>query len=264
MAVHHEIPIIVNSNPASGAQNVSADGSSFEIILEDPIDIPLDAKSATVQVDEATIWWVIPNILTGVNDTFSIDDGGGPYVITIDQGLYDLSGLQQSTESAVVAAGGPAGMFTFLADTATQKVIIRVNLAGVTIDFSIAQTFRTILGFNSQVLGPTVAASTDFQGDNVAALNTIDYFLIHSDIVSRGIRTNNKYDQTIAQVLIDTPPGSQIVSRPFNPPKSPAWELIGGLKKRIRFWLTDQSNSLVNTNSEFWSARIIIKYTSSI
>ncbi len=258
--VKHEIPIIVDSDIASGAINKSADGSSFEIQLEDPIQIPVSAKSVTVQVQEALVWWVIPNIITGTNDAFSIDDGGGPYDVVVAQGLYDLSSLQQSTESAVVAAGGPSGMFTFLADNATQKVVIRINLAGVSIDFTGGTTFRDILGFNSQVLGPTVAATTDFTGDNIAAFNTIDFFLIHSDLVSRGIRVNNEYDQTIAQVLIDVPPGSQIVSTPFNPPKSPAWELIGSTRNRIRFWLSDQTGAPVNTNFENWSARLIIEY----
>jgi hypothetical protein len=261
----HEIPIIVDSDVANGAINKSADGSEFEIQLEDPIQIPGSATSANVSVQEASIWWVIPNIITGVNDAFSIDDGvTGPFNVVVDQGLYDLSALQQSTESAVIAAGGPSGMFTFIADNATQKVVIRVNLIGVSIDFTGLTTFRDILGFNSQVLGPTVVSTTDFQGDNIAAFNTIDFFLIHSDLVSRGIRVNNVYDQVIAQVLIDTAPGSQIISTPFNPPKSPAWELIGATRNRIRFWLTDQNGVAVNTNNENWSARIIIEYSHEV
>jgi hypothetical protein len=97
--------------------------------------------------------------------------------------------------------------------------------------------------------------------DNVAALNQIDYFLIHSDLVSRGVRINNTYNQTIAQVLITATPGSQIVSTPFNPPHSQAPELIGAKRSRISFWLTDQSNNLVNTNNENWSARLVVRYS---
>lgn len=259
--VLHEIPIIVDSATEAGALNKSADGSSFEISLEDAIQIPKSATSCTIQVQEATIWWVIPNIITGVNDAFSIDDGGGPYNITVPQGLYDLPTLDTSVDSQVVAAGGPSGLFNFLADSATQKVVIRLNGIGVSVDWTGATTFRDIMGFNSQVLGPTVVTQTDFLADNQAAFNQVNYFLIHSDLVSRGIRTNNTYDQTIAQVLIDVPPGSQIVSTPFNPPRSPAWDLIGGRRKRIRFWLTDELNQRVDTNGENWSARVVIEYT---
>ncbi len=254
------IPIIVSSDPANGAQLLSADGSSFEINLDDPIMVPESAKECTVVCQESTVWWVVPNITTGINDAFSIDDGGGPYAIVVPTGLYDVTSLQNATESAVIAAGGPAGMFTFIADSATQRIIIRVNLAGVTIDFTGLTTFRVILGFDSQVLGPTVGASTDFPGDNQAAFNTINGFLIHSDIVSRGIRTNGRFDQIIAQVNIDVAPGSQIVSRPFLAPEAPANTLIGALRKRIRFWLTDTQNNLVNTQGEFWTTRMIIQY----
>lgn len=260
-----EIPIIVDSSAAAGAINKTADGSTFEIELDDPITIPADAVNVHVQVQESTIWWVIPNIETNINDTFSLDDGlgGGPYVVTIAQGLYDLSGLQQAVESALVTAGAAGGQFTFLADNATQKVIIRLNATGVTVDFTVPNTFFVILGFLvTDVLGPTVVAQTDFTATNVAAFNTIDYFLIHSDIVPQGIRTNNSYNQTIAQVLIDTTPGSQIVSRPFNPPKSEAQNLIGALRRRLKFWLTTQDGvTLVDTNSESWSARVVISYT---
>ena len=96
--------------------------------------------------------------------------------------------------------------------------------------------------------------------DNAAAFNTINSFLIHSDLVSRGIRLNNNYNQTLGQVLIDVSPGSQIVSKPFNPPRVSADELAGTIKSTIRFWLTDQSNAAVDTNSEYWTARIVISF----
>lgn len=258
----HEIPMIVDSSTTAGAINVSSDGSQFEISLEDAIQIPSSATECTVSVQEATIWWVMPNILTGVNDAFSIDDGvGGPFDIVVPQGLYDLNTLEASVESAVIADGGPSGLFNFIADSATQKVVIRLNLTGADVDFTGATTFREILGFDSQTLGPTIVAQTDFLADNQAAFNQIDYFLIHSDIVTQGIRKNNTYDQTIAQVLIDVAPGSQIVSTPFNPPESSAASLIGSLKNQIRFWLTDNNNNSVETQGETWSARMIIRYT---
>ncbi len=259
--ITHEIPIIIDSSTAAGALNKSTDGSSFEINLENGIQIPSSASSCTVQVQEASVWWVVPNLITNINDAFSINDGGGPYIGVLPQGLYDLNTLQQSMDSAVVAAGGPSGLFQFIADSSTQKVVIRLIGIGVSLDLTGATTFRDLLGFNSQVLGPTAVAQTDFLGDSQAAFNQIDYFLVHSDLVNRGIRINNTYEQVIAQVLIDVAPGSQIVSTPFNPPKSPSWDLIGSKKKRIRFWLTDNNQNLVNTNNENWSARIIIEYT---
>ncbi len=259
------IPFLVSSDEKSGALNISADGSSFEVNLDEAIAIPRSAKEVTVQVDSATVWWVIPNVETGVNDEWSIDDGvGGPFLVTIPEGLYDSFSLEAAIESGIIAAGGPQGMFNFIADSATQKIIIRVNQAGVTIDFTIADSVRDILGFNSVVLGPTVAALTDFTANNQAAFNQVEYFLIHSDLVPQGIRIGNTFNQIISQVLITVAPGSQIVAREFNPPVSEANDLAGALKKRIRFWLTDDQNRLVNTVGETWSARLVIKYVEPV
>ena len=67
--VPEEIDLIVSSDPANGARNPSADGSTFQILLQDGIKIPSDAKNINVSVEESTVWWVVPNIETGVNDT---------------------------------------------------------------------------------------------------------------------------------------------------------------------------------------------------
>ena len=95
---------------------------------------------------------------------------------------------------------------------------------------------------------------------NVAGFNTVNYFLIHSDLTNKGIRFNNNYNQTIAQVLIDVSPGAQIISRPFNPARIPVGELVGAKRNNIRMWLTDDNDNRVFTNNEYWTARIVIRY----
>lgn len=257
----HEIPLIVSSDEAVGAINKSADGSQFEVQLDDPISIPASAQNCVLEIQESSIWWVIPNIITGINDQFRMDDGVNGFVqVTIPQGLYDLSGLQNSCETLVVNAGQNSGSFTFVSDEATQKVIIRLNVINAAIDFTIVNSFRDIVGFNSQVITATFA-SESFIADSVAAFNQIDFFLIHTDLVDKGIRFNNTYSQVASQVLIEVPPGSQNLNSPRWPTKVPAWNLIGSIIKNFRMWLTDQANRPVNTSGENWSARIIIKYS---
>ena len=98
-------------------------------------------------------------------------------------------------------------------------------------------------------------------GDATAALNKTNYFQLHSDLVSRGIPLNGKYEQVIAQVLIDVPPGSQVVYQPHHPPRIAAPELAGARKSVLRFWLTDDASRPVDTNGEAWSARVVIRYS---
>jgi len=230
------------------------------------LSIPKDALNVNIYVEEATIWWSVPNVITGENDKMYIT---GPdtadvitnYVITLPQGLYDLSGINAAIARELEIAGAkidPDPLITLSPDEATQRVQIRFNYATVSIDFTPNDTFRTILGFNSQVYTPV--PNNPVLAPNVAAFNRVNYFLIHSDLTNKGIRFNNNYNQTIGQVLIDVAPGSQIVSRPFNPARINAQELAGSSRTNLRFWITDDEDRRVNTNNEYWSARVVIHY----
>jgi hypothetical protein len=171
--------------------------------------------------------------------------------VTIPQGLYDLTGLNTSILTQLENLGSrtnPSPLINLSADSNTQKVNIKYNYNNVYIDFSQANTFREILGFNSQVYGPYIAAPINVLAPNTAAFNQINYFLIGSDLVRQGIRFNNTYAGVIAQVLIDVSPGSQIVSTPFNPSKIQCDELIGSKRSNLRFRLSDDKLRPVNTN----------------
>jgi hypothetical protein len=183
--------------------------------------------------------------------------------VTIPQGLYDLTGLNTSILTQLENAGArsdPSPLINLTADSNTQKVIIRFNYSNVYVDFTQLQTPRVILGFNSAVYGPYAGAPVNIFADTTAGFNTINYFLLGSDLVRQGIRFNNTYAGVIAQVLIDVSPGSQIVSTPFNPSKIQCDELIGTKRSNLRFRLTDDKLRPVNTNGEFYSARIVIRY----
>ena len=264
--IPEEISMIVSSDPVNGATNISPDGSYFEVQLQDGLSIPKDALNINISVEEATIWWSVPNVITGENDKMYIT---GPdtadvitnYIITLPQGLYDLSGINAAIARELEIAGAkidPDPLITLSPDEATQRVQIRFNYATVSIDFTPNDTFRVILGFNSQVYTPV--PNNPVLAPNVAAFNRVNYFLIHSDLTNKGIRFNNNYNQTIGQVLIDVAPGSQIVSRPFNPANINAQELAGTSRTNLRFWITDDEDRRVNTNNEYWSARVVVHY----
>ena len=367
--IPQEISMLISSDPLMGATNVSQDGSSFEVQLQDGLRLPADAVNISISVEESTVWWVVPNIIQNVNDkmyvtgneagsslnktqlaypnttvfnmtasltipntstlTISNIAGGIPanlfivgdvfrpdagvsidmlyiiesigainpnasytytvsglleanivnsldsftrirtnglqksVMITIPQGLYDLSGLNQSINRELAVAGlqtDPDPCITLSPDTATQKVQMSFNYTTVSVDFTKPNTFRSILGFDSLVYGSYINAPVTILAPFIAAFNQVNYFLIHSDLTNKGIRFNNNYNQTIAQVLINVPPGSQIVSTPFNPARISSGELAGANRTNLRFWLTDDKDRPVNTNSEFWTARIVIKY----
>ena len=267
MLVPQEISLLLSSATSQGASNKSAYGDRFEIQLQDPIAIPSDALNVTVSLHESTIWWTVINIIAGQNDKMYIDgpdtlDAPQSYIVTIPAGLYDLTGLYQAILRDLANQGAktdPDPLFTMSPDEPTQKVEITFNYSSVAIDFTPTDTPREILGFLSQVYGPYTAPHAVL-ADNVASFNTVNSFLVHSDLCSKGIRINNTYSQTIGQVLIDVAPGSQIVSKPYNPALISAQDLAGSQRTNLRVWLTDDQNRPVNTNGEDFTVRIVISY----
>jgi len=281
MLVPEEINIIVTSDPNAGALNVSTNGSRFKIKLEEAIEIPETALNCTISVEEATIWWTVPNIIdaasTGIQNNLLYVTGptqANPLItqssiLTLPLGLYDAAGLNESVQNLLVnggyqyTSGTPAiskPIFTITTDEATSRIIIRFEYPTVQIDFTQNNTPRDILGFDALVYGPYVAVPFNVAAPNVAQFNTVNYFLIHTDLVEQGIRFNNQFNQTIAQVLIDVAPGSQIVSKPFNPARSSCDRLAGARIDSFNVWLTDDAQREVNTNGEFFTARIVIRF----
>ena len=254
-----ELTIIASSDSAS---RVSPDGSRFSFQLSPPLVIK--SNNITVTCESSTIWWVIPNIITGQNDTINVrgpDTTGAlqDYIVVLPQGLYDLSQLGTAIQRSLENQGAkvnPEPLLSLLADDATQKVIIRLNY----------DTVRVVLGPQSPygILGFTTGAiltrpPTNNTAPNPAKFNIVDSFLIHCDAVNSGIRINNRYSQVVSQVAISVPPGSQIIDTPFRPPVLDAPNLHGRTDS-MTFWLTDQLGREVNTNGETFSARIRIAW----
>lgn len=267
MALPREKSILVSSDPSNGARNVSKDGSSFEIQLEEGINIPKNAENITIQVDEAVIWNVVPNIVE-INNTMyitgpDINDVIQNYILKLPTGLYDLPRLNASILSDLEANGAkidPNPLISLSPDSATQRVLMRFYYSTVSVDFTQNDTFREILGFNSQIVGPFILTPVNILADNTAAFNQVNSFLLHSDLTNTGLLINSIYNQTISQILITSKPGSQILHRPLNVLKIDTPELASNNIRFIRIWLTDDKNRPVNTLNEFYTARIVIKY----
>ena len=263
-----EFSMIISSDIDTGAINKSSDGSRFEIQLENGMEIPKGAHNCTIQVVNATIWNSVPNVITDANDRITINgintsDVGTTYTVTLPQGLYNLEQINSTIEYSLRDSGGkfdPLPMVSFTANEASNKVEMHVNYDGVQVDFSAARTIGQMLGFASTTFGDYAGAPDTILATSVATLNAIDYFLIHSDLTTTGMRLNNSYNQTIAQALIDVSPGSQIISQPNHPPKIQCPHLIGSTRSHINFWLTDHQNEAVNTQGENYSMQIVVKY----
>ena len=254
------VAIVASSNPATGALNVDSSGGAFEISLETPLNIPKQARNVTVAVEQASIWYTVPNLTKGVDTAFSITVAGTPYLVVCETGLYSLSSLQTSIESLLINAGCPPNSFQFISDSATQKVLLRLNGVGTSVDFSVVNSCRVILGFPSAVVGPNTALVEDYLATDVAAFNQYNAFEIHSSL-TEGLVLNGKYSGLVSIHPITTSPGTLLVAEPFRPAVANAPELAGTALRRIKFWLnSDANDDILDTLGETWSFRLRINY----
>ena len=74
-------------------------------------------------------------------------------------------------------------------------------------------TISLILGFIGVYTGATDVVIT---GENIPKFNSLNYYLIQSNIVSNGIRINSKYQSIIAKIKITCEPNQQNIYDPMN------------------------------------------------
>lgn len=254
---------IFNSDPSSGSQNLSVDGSQFSVTLNLPLLIPKTAIEAVAAVLQANIWNTSPNIAAAFgNNIFKFTTTQAPagtYTIVIPDGLYSLDGLNTFLSTEFVNRTLPADLFVIGGDFATQSSIVSIQFAGDSVDFTVPNTVGSILGFNSEVL---TAPSNEFSffSENPATFNRNNSYIIASNLVSQGIPVNNQSAGIITTVPINIAPGSQITYQPQNPVWFDVGELIGNSKLNINFRLLNQNLQVTPTGGEFWSFVVLFKY----
>ena len=254
---------IFNSDPASGSQQLSADGSSFTVTLNLPISIPNSAVDATAGVLQANIWNTSPNISAQFNNNIfrftTLQAPAGTYTITIPDGLYGVEDLNTYLSSQFVNLGLSANLISIGGDNSTQKSILTFEFGGDSVDFTVANSVRTVLGFNSEVL-TAPSNNFSFYSENIASFNRNNSYIIASNLVAQGIPVNNQSAGILTTVPIDIAPGSQINYQPQNVIWFDCTELIGRPKLNISFRLLNQDLEATPTGGEFWAFTLLIRY----
>jgi hypothetical protein len=136
-----------SSSPAAGAQNISADGSAFEVNFNTALSVPASATVCEMGLITASVWNTSPNISAAFgNNQLRVFVLGIPYTIVFTDGLYSLDNLNAYIDRVLQNSGLPAGLFVFGGDDATQRVVITVNQIGDYIDFTVPNSVGPLLG----------------------------------------------------------------------------------------------------------------------
>jgi hypothetical protein len=249
-----------SSDPANQAQNVSADGSEFTVMLNSPLSLPQGALSASLSVTQASIWNTSFNISAQFNNNVFRFQTGGVFIdLILPDGLYSLSGLNSYLATQFVNRALSANLFVISGDDATQKSVITFLNSGDQVDMSVVNSVRKVLGFNPRLITSLTKGFNEFS-DSPANFNRVNSYIIRSNIVSQGIPINSIGQGIIAQIPIDADPGSQINYSPRNPIPVDASDLIGMGKSSFTFSLVDQNLRPAPTNGEYFSMVIVLTY----
>ena len=143
---HTEFSFVLSSNPENGASNITNNGSSFELLLNEPLlVVPKHAYNLRLTCPVTTMWWNIPNVVTGENDRITIkgyDNANNiqTFNIAIPQGLYKQDDLNLFIKTALVKHGAKVEDDTTLieikADSYTQKIMLELNYENTSVDFT--------------------------------------------------------------------------------------------------------------------------------
>jgi hypothetical protein len=229
--------------------------STMNINLTSPIHIPHDAKNCRLKVVQSDIWNLVSNVSPALGDQITVDPGGtgtNIQVLTIPDGQYSVESLNSALSNQLVLVGLASTILQLGGDAPTQKTKFSTSSAGTIISFPTTASLYNILGFN---LGDTLTLTTAnvfYLAPKIARFNSINTFLIHSDLVDVGIPVNGNYYGVIAKVPITVASGSLI---PFSPPypiSVTAASMIGSRIQSLSFWLTSEDGfTRVNTRENY-------------
>jgi len=278
--IERQFSAFFSSAVSSGSTKVGTLGNRFTVQLNTPLTVPRDSLYASLEVVSAKVWNSSPNISPGIgNNHIHFSYGGSDYDIENPEGLYGIEELNAAMSIFFVQNGLPSSdipdvldLFEITEDGATQKVSIKFNFAGVTIDFTKPNSCIDVLGFytvhdiagdtftSSEIISSTTPGES-VRAPNEARFNRVVNYYIQSNLLSDGIPINSSSSGIITEVpILNVKVGSLINYTPSNPLRVDCSDLIGQSKQLISFALVDQIGREVSTSAEEWSLAIVIRY----
>ena len=249
--------------------SLSSDGSTFAINLKPPLVVPKDAEPM-IEVVEATCWHVAENIKAGVNDVFKVSfanvSSNAVQTMTFPPGIYNLTSLNLRLSHFLIDLGLDSGTLRFVGVQATSSLLLHATpdaaSGNITVPFADAtMSMRSFLGFENNA-SVTFSSEGSATANSTAKFDAIQYYVLECNgfnIHGSYKEDGNSNSTAIAVIVPDVQPSQQILYRPNHPLKLHA-SIAGSTVSRLEFRLCDHLHQPVNTQGEYYSARIRLTY----
>jgi hypothetical protein len=227
---------------------LSKNSSDFVTPIYPPMQ--LEPNKWSIGLRNFTVYNNISNIdLTNNLFRYSIDSGTTWKLITLTPGAYEIATIN-SEIVRLMAANGDAGI-TILPDTVTFGTIIEITPATYRVDFTIANSIRTVLGFDAGILSTGRNTS-----QNEADIININIILINCDIVSNSYVNGSPFP-CIYSFPFNVDTGFRFVEQPTNILYLP---LNTFNISSIRIWVTDQNGKSIKFGTQELTCTLHFKY----
>lgn len=202
----------------------------------------------------AQIYYTFANIsATLLNNQFVYSNGVDTRTLTIPNGQYNITQLNDEVQRQIIGLGDTEANLVLVPNYSTNKV--RIELAGgYSVDFTIANSLKDLLGFTA------IVVNTTQEGTNIANVSRdVEKILVHCSIANNSSFLNTDTSDTIGEVYLTQPPGSQITQAKnpiiWIPVSNSSVERID----QIRIYFTDQLGRQLDFGGEPTSVSIYIR-----
>jgi hypothetical protein len=218
--------------------------------------IQLDkTKSYEIALVNLETYYSFPNIdSTNNNFRYSPDNGTTWFNIDIPEGSYEINDINDYVQKIMknnghYNAASDQYYITIEPNNNTLKAVISI-VSPYKVDFTTANSIRTVLGFNSQIY-----SSGDNESQNIVNILSVNSLRVTSDVIGSSY-TNGGTDNIIYSFFPNVGPGYKIVQEPINLIYLPVTlSTISSMETK----LVDQNGKLINLRGEELSIRFHIR-----
>lgn len=176
----------------------------------------------------------------------SLDNGTTWNDLTFAVGCYEHKDINEELQRLIVAVGGKKTDVILQANKNTFQSIMTIR-GTVQVDFTIDNSIRTVLGFNSKIY-----AQGRHLSEHTVNIMRVNSIFVHTDVIGSAY-VNGSQAPVIYSFFPDIPPGGKIIVQPRVLIYLP---ISLSVISHLTSWLTDQHNQALNLRGE----ELTIKY----
>ncbi len=255
-----EMTLFISSNPNAGAYNISEDGSSFQLNLNQILDLRGYKKivGAVTESDVVYSWVNISSTLK--NNKLYLLDGVAPITIDFSAGIYSLDVINNTIADKLGALNFNSPIyFSGNLQDGTVYAIIPAKTPAWSIDWSnVTDNIGPTLGFSNPVIDAGSTTQTSYYlSDEPARLNDA----IQAAYISCSIMAGNYFGQLGgSNVVLKVSPTAQVGGLIFTRVQIPSWTpLNSNYVLNITSKLLRPDGTAMDLNGEFWSYVLMIR-----